>query len=238
MKIVFFLSSNDFLIGAVVEPCIVMTLIYNSSQYSCSLHLTAEFLLFFFTHLSGYLICVISFDRYAMLKYLNLYSEVVTKRRIRLTVLAVTLLSVINATITALASYKDEKDTYGRLSNTYTVLVFLTMVCIQLLTLRAANNYRKSVTFRLSDTDLKLVRLAQTMVCCLIFFYIPFLFVYLMDSLNNGEASAWHYFVFYTAAGFSLWNSTANALLVFKFNNVAFAWIQNCLRRNRVTVRE
>ena len=145
-RIVFLLSVSDFLTGSIVQPGIIITLRYNTSRYSCSIHLCTEFLVSFFIHLSPYLICVISFDRYAMLRYMNRYPKVVTKQKMALTVCTLTFIAALNATITIIASYNDEKDTYGRWPNIFDIPVYMVGMGLQFLTLKAVKEYRKSVT--------------------------------------------------------------------------------------------
>ena len=72
MKVVFLVSLCDLVQGFLVQPGVIAIYSgYFDMQRYCSLYIGVEMFMYLVFRVSGYLVCLLSYDRYARLKYMQ-----------------------------------------------------------------------------------------------------------------------------------------------------------------------
>lgn len=78
----FYLSVSDCFSGLIAQSLYAVLIGQYSHELNCSLEIIGQFFAVLLPHTSGYTIAAIAFDRYARMRFLNKYQNVVTKNKI------------------------------------------------------------------------------------------------------------------------------------------------------------
>ena len=109
-------------------------------------------------HISAYLICLLSFDRYARLAYLQRYRLVVTPQRSRNAIITAIATAVVNQAMNVTAVVNGERKTLGKASMVLNLSVAVLTIATYFFTLRALKRNRQTV-----DNPISLQQVDRTM---------------------------------------------------------------------------
>ena len=103
-RLILFLCVSDCCLGMTTQPLFAIMIIGYTDHTYCNLEITVQFFAILLTHTSMYSICLIGLDRFCRMKYLLRYSDIVTFRRVHISIVLVTCLSFIQATVYTVSS--------------------------------------------------------------------------------------------------------------------------------------
>ena len=102
--LIFYLSFSDCCLALFVQlPYAIMIHLYFDKSY-CIFEIVLQFLSVTFLHISFTTIAAIGFDRYARIRYLKRYTEVVTKKKVMIACIAIGIHSLFQGTSFVLGS--------------------------------------------------------------------------------------------------------------------------------------
>lgn len=128
--LIFYMSFTDCCVALFVQPVYAIIIVLYFDKSYCTLEMIFQFLTVLFSHASVCTIVAIGFDRYARIRYLNRYTEVVTKKRIVLAGIAIGILSLLQATLFVVGSKYNFFDISRRVAAAVDILIifFITFI--------------------------------------------------------------------------------------------------------------
>ena len=112
--LIFYMSFSDCCVALFVHPVYAIIIVLYFDKSYCTLEMLLQFLTVLFSHVSICAIAALAFDRYARIRYLNRYIEVVTKKRVVLACIAIGVYSLLHAALFAAGSIYKFFDTSSR----------------------------------------------------------------------------------------------------------------------------
>lgn len=110
-------------------------------QSYCSFEIICQFFAVSSPHTSGYVIAVIAFDCYKRMRFLNRYQLVVTKQKVLVACLIITIFSSWEGLLYALGTKFNVLEISKHVID---LAVFISVVTVYLLTIRVVRGYRKN----------------------------------------------------------------------------------------------
>ena len=140
------MSFSDCCVSLFVHPVYAIIIVLYFDKSYCTLEMLLQFLTVFFSHVSICAIAAIAFDRYARIRYLNRYTEVVTKKRVVLACVAIGMYSLLHVTLFAAGSIYKFFDTSRRVAAAIDILIILFITFVYLYTVKIIKDHRRSIT--------------------------------------------------------------------------------------------
>ena len=222
--LLFYLSVSDCLSSLVTQPLYAILIGQYFDQSYCSFEIICQFFGVFSPHTSGYAIVAIAFDRYARMRFLNRYQLVVTKRKVLVTCLIITIFSSCEGLLYALGTKFNFLEISKNVIHVIDFAVFMSVVIVYLLTIRVVRVHRKNSLNKtiLQNTDRTITVLASKILITIVLLYGFYTFVAVayevfIDKVENGWKS-WFNFALLVAYLLTYVNSFANALLFLTMN--------------------
>ena len=188
-------------------------------QSYCSFEIICQFFAVSSPHTSGYVIAVIAFDCYKRMRFLNRYQLVVTKQKVPVACLIITIFSSREGLLYAFGTKFNVLEISKMIINVIDFAVFISVVTVYLLTIRVVRGYRKNSINKtiLQNTDRTMTMLVSKVVITFVLLYGIYTFVAIayelyINKVENGWKS-WFNFALLVAYLMTYVNSVANALL-------------------------
>ena len=227
LKLILYLSISDCCLAVITQPLFAAMLTNFADRSYCNFETVVQFFAILFTHTSGYTIAVIGYDRYARMKYLNRYSQVVTDIRIKCTLALVWMSSLIQALVYVCGTQlnffaKAKKVTVG-----IDAVIALSVLLFYVMTIRVIRNYRNHAENRqvLKGVDKVVTRLASKILLSIIVFYISYVIISLTHSALISKyqhtKKRWLEFSLFVGYILTYCNSFVNALIFLGVNKPA-----------------
>lgn len=198
-----------------------------------------QFLGIFFTHTSAYIIALIGFDRYARVKFLTRYSEVMKEGRVKKAVVGMVLLSFIQGAIYVIGTLLEIFKKIKQVAIAIDIIIILLVVISTIMGVRAVRKHRKNIENQsmMEDVDKTMTSLASKILLTIVIFYIVYIVIVVVHTLQAKNASAvtrgWLEFALFIGYLLAYTNSLVNALIFLSFNNKT----QNTLREFAIRYR-
>ena len=230
LRLLLLLSLSDCLFalfGGV--PYVIMLSRFHDKTY-CGIEVVTKFFMMLFGKLSAYILVVIATDRYARVKYLNRYSQVVTNRRFYI---GFSLLLLVTITIPAFEVLAEMNQLKGNklpgkaVQLLIDICMFLVGVTTYVMAIYTTKKHQRNASTLATVTDLKssFLRLAKLLIITAFVFYVPYMLVNLTKALYvrklRGDARRWLYFAMFLCYALLFCNSFANALIFLCVNKKA-----------------
>ena len=222
--LLFYLSVSDCLSGLVAQPLYAILIGQYFDQSYCSFEIICEFFGVFLPHTSGYAIVAVAFDRYARMRFLNRYQIVVTKQKVLVTCLIITIFSSCEGLLYALGTKFNFLEFSKNVIHAIDFAVFISVVIVYLLTIRVVMVHRKNSINKniLQNTDKTMTMLASKILITIVLLYGIYIFVAIayevyINKVEN-DWKSWFNFALLVAYLMTYVNSFANALLFLTMN--------------------
>ena len=227
LKLILLLSVSDCCMAVIVQPLFAAMLLQYPSTQNCSFEMAMQFFGIFFTHTSGYIIALIGFDRYARVKFLTKYSQVMTASRIKKAVIVMTFLSFMQGAIYVIGTRLEIFETTKQVAVAIDFIIVLAVVLFTVMAVRAVKEHRKNADNQsmMEAVDKTMTRLASKILLTIIVFYISYVVIAFLHSSqaekSSGAKRSWLEFALFFGYLLTYTNSLVNAIIFLSFNNKA-----------------
>ena len=242
LKLILLLSISDCCLAVIVQPLFAAMLLEYPSTQNCVFEMVMQFLGIFFTHTSAYIIALIGFDRYARVKYLTRYSEVMKASRIKIAVIGMVSLSFLQGIIYVVGTLLEIFEKTKQVAVAIDFIIVLLVVMITIMAVRAVRQHRKNVENQsmMEAVDKTMTSLASKILLTIVIFYIVYVVIAFLHSSQAKNASAatrgWLEFALFLGYLLTYTNSLVNALIFLSFNNKAQNTLRDFVRRRRTGI--
>eukprot|EP00111_Clytia_hemisphaerica_P009851 TCONS_00028877-protein len=227
LKLIFLLSVSDCCLAVVVQSLFAVMMFKFPHTQNCTFEMMTQFFGIFFTHTSGYIIALIGFDRYARVKFLTKYSNIMTSKRVKILVIIVILLSVVQATLYVLGTTFGIFDKTKKIGVAVDFIVVLSVVIVTIMAVCAVKSHRRNAGDQsmMKAVDQTVTRLASKILLTIIIFYVIYVIIAFLHSAqadkSTGAKRSWLEFGVFLGYLLTYTNSLVNALIFLSVNNKA-----------------
>ena len=228
MRLFLYSSLSDILLS-IIGPT-SHTLLYKiyGGESNCTLEIVISSLIGFFGRVSGYMICLIGYDRYARVKYLNEYKTKITPKTINCLVGTALTICVLHRVLVSLGLFYH----FHKIATYITIIMDICMILIiiifYVLAAKTIKDYRRDATNKelMKTIDKTITKMAKYYLSSIVLFYaiyVAFLTVYILlyPRSKNKDIKSWLEFMFLFGTMMGLTNSAVNALIFINFNKKA-----------------
>ena len=222
--LLFYLSVSDCCLALITQPLFAVLICQFFSQSYCNFEIILQFSAILFTRTSGYTIAVIGFDRYARMRFLNRYTEIINKAKVYCLLVVVTALSICQSLLYVMGTKMNMFIDFRKIAVTIDFIMAFAVLLFHTLTIRALRNHRKNVTNNklLKDVDKAVTSLASKILFTVVMFYSIYVFIsvlhFLFDKKVSGLAKSWLNFALIFSYLIVYCNSFVNAILFLTMN--------------------
>ena len=215
--LIFYLSLSDSF-SALIPQSLYLTLIarYFDQSY-CVIEIIANFFAVFSSHISGYTVVAIAFDRYMRMRFLNRYHYVVTKQRIIISCYAITFISFCVALLYSLGT---QLNIFAICKATVHVIDFFVVtliISIYLLTVKILRDHQRNSKNKeiLKNVNKRVAVLAYRILVIISMFYGVYIIISISYTIfvnKVGQAGkSWLSFTLFCGYLITYFNSFTNA---------------------------
>ena len=221
-KLIFIISVLDTMQGMFVQNLYTTFLFENF----CSAGGLFIFISIFFLHMSVYTIAVLGIDRYLRIKQPVKFKAFWTTKTIFTLMFIVTFVSLFQAILPIIGMLLEMQYIVSPIYYSIDGSLFVTIILLQLLTIRTSNAVHKDSTTNTADKTNKVItRLCMRIMLLLCFFFAPYPIMFILRSniqskLNDHGKSILEFSTSISVI-FSFSNSFANAFLFLMTNKKA-----------------
>ena len=211
--LIFYLSFSDCCLALFVQlPYAIMIQLYFDKSY-CIFEMVLQFLSATFLHISFTTIAAIGFDRYARIRYLKRYTEVVTKKKVIIACISIGIHSLFQGTSFVLGSTYKFFDISRMIAAAADILIvlFIIMKIIK-------DHQRRSVNRNLlKSVNKKITTLASKILVTIGIFYgiyaVSKVAHVILKTKVKGPDKSWLYFTLHLSYLMLYCNSLGNAIV-------------------------
>ena len=222
--LLFYLSVSDCCLACITQPLFAVLIGQFFNQPYCNFEIILQFSAILFTRTSGYTIAVIGFDRYARMRFLNRYAEIISKAKMYCLLAVVTALSICQSSFYVLGTKMNIFIDFRRIAVVIDFIMAFAVLLFHALTIRALRNHRKNVNNNklLKDVDKAVTSLASKILFTIVMFYSIYVLTsvlhFLFDKKVSGLTKSWLNFALIFSYLIVYCNSLVNALLFLTMN--------------------
>uniref|UniRef100_A0A7M5X7T2 G-protein coupled receptors family 1 profile domain-containing protein n=1 Tax=Clytia hemisphaerica TaxID=252671 RepID=A0A7M5X7T2_9CNID len=203
MRLFLISSLSDILLSIIAPVSHTFLFKFYGRESNCTLEIVISSLIGFFGRVSGYMICLIGYDRYARVKYLNEYKTKITPKTINRLVGTALAICVFHRVLVSLGLFYH----FHKIATYITIIMDICMVLIiimfYILAAKTIKDFRRDATNKeiMKSIDKTITKMAKYYLSSIVLFYaiyVVFLTVYIMlypRSKNKGIKS-WLEFMF------------------------------------------
>ena len=227
LKLIFLLSISDCCLAVVVQSLFAVMMFKYPHTQNCAFEMVTQFFGIFFTHTSGYIIALIGFDRYARVKFLTKYSNIMTSKRIQFLVLIAIVLSVVQASLYVLGTSLSIFDKTKKVGVAVDFIIVLSVVIVTIMAVCAVKSHRRNAGNQsmMKAVDQTMTRLASKILLTIIILYVVYVIIAFLHSAqadkSTGAKRSWLEFGVFLGYLLTYTNSLVNALIFLSVNNKA-----------------
>ena len=228
MRLFLYSSLSDILLSIIAPVSHTFLFKVYGRESNCTLEIVISTLIGFFSRISAYMICLIGYDRYARVKYLNQYKTKITPKYInRLVGIALTI-CVLHRILVSLGLYLD----FHQVATFITIIMdigFIVFIIVSyVLAAKTIKGYRRDAANKdlMKSIDKTITKMAKYYLSSIVVFYILYIiFISIYFSLyvgtTNTYAKGWLEFIFLCSLMMGLTNSAVNASIFIILNKKA-----------------
>ena len=240
--LLFYLSVSDCFSDLIAQSLYAVLIGQYSHELNCSLEIIGQFFAVLLPHTSGYTIAAIAFDRYARMRFLNKYQNVVTKNKIIALCWIITGVSLLDGLLYTVGTKFRVFHISKTVVHVVDFLILLSVISVYLLTIKVIKDHQKnSINQRFLQKINKLVTvLASRILSTVVFLYVIYTLIAVASEVFRSRIEntwkSWLNFALLAAYLLTCVNSFANAVLFLTMNRkskekIVRFWNANILRK-------
>ena len=217
--LIFYLSFSDCCLALFVQlPYAIMIQLYFDKSY-CIFEMVLQFLSATFLHISFTTIAAIGFDRYARIRYLKRYTEVVTKKKVIIACISIGIHSLFQGTSFVLGSTYKFFDISRMIAAAADILIVLFIIIVYLYSVKIIKDHQRRSVNRnlLKSVNKKITTLASKILVTIGIFYgiyaVSKVAHVILKTKVKGPDESWLYFTLHLSYLMLYCNSLGNAIV-------------------------
>ena len=227
MRMMLYMNISNVSISLLVVTNVLLLTVF-SDKRNCAVEALSQFIANLVGHTSPFLLLLMSFDRYASIKFLTKYKVVMSKERTDKMVVFVFSLALLESLLYAFGTFLN----VHRLMSYIVISIdfLLTLSCaivLPVMTVKAIRSHRKKSANQemLSEVQRSVISITKKYLYGMIFLYGLYFIAIILHVAMYAKSSSYGKgrleFMFFLGVFTGLTNSVVNALIFIKFNKKA-----------------